>query len=360
MTTIAVAGAGGFIGSHVVERLAAGRHPVVAIDRDGADLSIAERAGAEVRRADLLQPGAAESALRSCERVVNATGLFDLSASEAQLDKINVELTARIARGAARAGARRLVHISSVAVYGKPARRPMHEGGQKRPRNPYEITKRRGERAALRSDVPEVAVLRPTLVYGPRSAYGQAMMIATAAQARALGARRLPLIAGGPLGHHVHVEDVAQAVELAAFVDDAKGRCFNVADDTPLPFGDSLMAIARAFGLDGLFPSRPHFTLAAPLWTLVGKLTRGVPSALLERLNNQLARGHRALKKHGFEARLRPRFDRDWLQYLAGDYVFDTRALGSLGFVAQHTDFRASIRSVVGWYRRHRWIATQT
>jgi len=355
MTAIAVAGAGGFIGSHVVEQLVAANHRVVALDRPSADLSVAEAAGAELRQADLLDEGAAEKALEGCERVINATGLFDLRATDAELDRINAHLARRVATAARRVGARRFVHISSVAVYGKPTRQPMPEDGDQRPSSPYERSKQRGEQAILAEhrDGLEVAVLRPTLVYGPRSTYGQAMMIAMAAQAKALGVDRLPLVPGGPLGHHVHVEDVARASELLSFHPDAAGRCFNVADGHPLPFGDSLLTIAKACGMRGF-----GVRLAQPMWRLLGLVSRHLPNRALNRLNGQLARGHRALKARGYQAQLTPRFDKGWLAYLSGDYVFDTQRLSSLGFEPKHGDFRQSITDVIDWYRQQQWIAS--
>jgi len=249
--------------------------------------------------------------------------------------------------------------VSSVAVYGKPCRKPMPEHAPQQPSSAYECTKQRGERAVLdeQREGFEVSVARPTLVYGPRSTYGQAMMIAAAAQAAALGARRVPLIEGGPLGHHVHVEDVARAVELLCFHPDAPGRCFNIADDQPLPFGDSLLSIAKVLGLKGLSLQRLGTVLPRPLWRVIGALSRRLPSGVLDKLNRQLERGHRALRKRGIEARLLPHFDRGWLQYLSGDYVFDTTRLRELGFSPKHGDFRRSIGSVIDWYRQHGWIA---
>jgi nucleoside-diphosphate-sugar epimerase len=248
------------------------------------------------------------------------------------------------------------VQLSSVAVYGKPESCPMTEHGPLRPRSAYERTKLEGERAVLGQHGRgiEVAVLRPTLVYGPRSRYGQAMMIALAAQARALGLHKLPLIAGGPLGHHVHAADVARAAELLALHPDAAGRSFNVADDEPLGVGDSLVAIAQCFGLRCSERSAP---LA---WRAAAPVAGWVPQRLLDALNERLLRGKKALDRRGRGGALTPRLDRDWLGYCQGDFVFDTRRLHELGFRAEHPNFRDAVPQVVDWYHRRGWLPKNT
>jgi nucleoside-diphosphate-sugar epimerase len=348
MTTIAVAGAAGFIGLHAVERLRADGHRVIAVDRPGADLDAAGAAGALLRRADLARGTEAVGALEGADVVVNATGLFDLGAAPATLEEVNADLARVIVRAARAAGARRLVHVSSVAVYGRPSLLPMPEEGAQRPRNAYERSKRDGEHAALDEHDRgiDVVVLRPTLVYGPRSRYGHALVIALAAQARALAVRRLPFLRGGPLCHSVHVEDVASAIEIAATHPDAPGRAFNVADDVPLPVGDSLSAIASLFGL-AVGPARA----SVPAWAVLRRVLPVVPGRALARLNDELARGHRLLERQGRAPRIRPRIDAEWLRYASGEHVYDTSRLRSLGFAPRHPDFRAAIRGVVDWYR---------
>lgn len=354
MARVAVAGAAGFVGSHVCERLCRVGHEVVAIDRPGADLGVAREAGARGVSADLRDPAAAQAALEGVERVVNATGLFDLAASEAALEDANVALTGRVITAARQAGARRVVHVSSTAVYGRPARTPMPEEGPLGPTDAYQRSKRRGEEAARAAagSALELVVLRPTLVYGPRGRYGLAMMMALSAQARALGVRRLPLLRGGFRAHHVHVEDVARAVEALVASGDAAGRTFNVADDAPLPAGDALVAIARAFDLRVL---PPRLRVA---WPLVAAALGSLPEPALRATNRRLGRGHAALVRRGRAGTLVPRVDRDWLAYLCADHVYDTRALRALGVTPAFPDVRRALPAVIAWYRRAGWLAT--
>jgi nucleoside-diphosphate-sugar epimerase len=353
MPTFTVAGAAGFIGSHVVEQLRRSGHAVVATDRPGADLALARAAGAKVMEADLADPLGLAKTLEGSDSAINATGLFDLGASLELLTKINIDGARTFTETARSAGVKRLVHLSSVAVYGRPARAPMSEEGPYRPRNPYEQTKLGGELAAtgFHGKGIDVAVVRPTLVYGPRSRYGQALFIAMLAQRRALGGRRFPLIGGGPRGHHVHVADVARASILCATHPNAGGRAFNVADQTPLGLGETFGAMLDTTGLVAWPQTESRF-----LWRLMMLGLEIVPDFALRAFNKGLQRGHDYLVKKGLQPFLSPRLDRDWISYFNGEFVYDTAQLSSLGFTWEHPDLRKSIGGVVDWYRAQGWL----
>jgi len=348
-----VAGAGGFIGSHVVERLRAAGEPVTAMDRPGADLTEARAAGAACVEADLAQPAGLARALEGHDLAINASGLFDLAATEEALGRVNVEGARAFAEAARSAGVRRLVHLSSVSVYGLPARKPMDEEGPYRPRSAYERTKLAGEEAVigLHGKGLEVAVLRPTLVYGERSRYGHALFIAFLAQMRAFGWQRFPALPGGPLGQHVHAADVARAAILCATHPQAAGNAYNVADRVPLGLGDTFSALLAATG----FVQSPRIDSKA-VWIPAAFALSHLPRFTLAALNDRLRRGHQHLVRKGLKPILRPRLDADWLSYFSGDYVFDTTRISKLGFEWEHPDFRSSIGEVVDWYRQMGWI----
>ncbi len=353
MPTWAVAGAGGFIGSHTVEVLRAAHHRVVAMDRPGSDLAVAQGAGAETVAADLADRPALERALAGCAIAVNGTGLFDLGASHEQLQRANVDGAVAFAEAARAAGVKRLVHLSSISVYGLPEHVPMNEDGPFRPRNDYEKTKLEGERAvvALHGQGIEVAVLRPTLVYGPRSRYGQGLFIAMLAQHRAFGGRTFPLLAGGPVGQHVHVRDVARAALLCGTHPEAAGKVFNVADRQPISLGDTVEALLDACGIRAAPRIRSSWLARLSIAAL-----RHAPGFAIDRFNRSLKHGHEILVKRGLAPQLEPRLDRAWLGYFSGDFVFDPARLAALGFSWEHPDLRQSIGEVVRWYETAGWL----
>ncbi len=180
-TRVAVLGATGFIGSHIVTYGQAAGADVTAVSLarvqstpcNSSDAAVADAAAAWCRS----HRDAFESLCRSLapyDAVVNAAGdpRAGNSSTTANLVAANAVLPAVVARAARVAGVRRLVHVSTAAVQGRLD--PLDETGQHFPLSPYAATKARGERALLTADrspgaaPAEVVVYRPTSVQAVR------------------------------------------------------------------------------------------------------------------------------------------------------------------------------------------------
>jgi dihydroflavonol-4-reductase len=171
--TVLVTGASGFLGGHLVPRLAAGGEPVRALVRPGADDGVLRRAGAEVVRGDPLDPATARGAAQGCRRVFHLVGMVSHERRRLpELQAANIR-SVEVVLGALEPGAR-LVHVSSVAAVGPVAdpERPADEG-QPFPaageRFPYATTKLAGERLALEAARAgaDVVVANPGFLLGP-------------------------------------------------------------------------------------------------------------------------------------------------------------------------------------------------
>jgi nucleoside-diphosphate-sugar epimerase len=236
------------------------------------------------------------------------------------------------------AGARRLVHVSSVAVYGRPRNLPCREGELKAPRTSHERIRWRAEQAswaAFRAGAP-LTVLRPAILYGATLRGGPVRALSFFGLL-AGGRRRVPIIHRGPVAHLVHLDDLASAVvHVAAHPDDRAvvGRAFNVADEAPLPLAEHLDTALTALGyVPGRYlPAWPRLA-STLLW-----LVRHVPDrALLEPVNRRLERRWlaRAALTRGSTA-LSPRVDREALHWMAADHYYDTSRLAAIGWRAVH------------------------
>ena len=237
----------------------------------------------------------------------------------------------RLARAS---GARRLVHLSTVAVYGQPRNLPCREGELKAPRTAAERIRWRAEQASwseFRRGAPLV-VLRPAILYGPTLRGGplRALAFVTLFNDRR---RHVPIVRRGPVSHLVHLEDVARSVRhVLEHRDDADvvGRAFNVADEAPLPLGEHLAAALEALGYQPgrVLPVLPRLTRAF-LW-----LVRNVPDRiLLDRLNARLGSAWRRLaKRAGIAPEILPRVDREAMHWMTADHYYDTSRLASLGW----------------------------
>jgi oxidoreductase len=174
----AVTGATGFIGRRLVSRLTGLGHTVVALSRGNVPLPGEwDKQLVEFRRVDINDEPTVATALHGCDAV------FHLASSPsndwAESYKVNVEGTRSVYSGAHRAGIRKFVHFSSIAVYclrGKRSGWKVTEDCAKHPNDrsmgPYYHTKSIAEDFVLGHRRPppfKVTVVRPGIVIGSDS-----------------------------------------------------------------------------------------------------------------------------------------------------------------------------------------------
>jgi UDP-glucuronate 4-epimerase len=244
-TQVLVTGGLGFIGSRLVPRLLDDGFAVRCVD----DLSgvhapgIGLAAAAELagRGAEVLVERTHPDHVRGVDAVVHLAALPGVRSarSPALLRAVNVELAGRLARAAARRGAR-FVFASSSSVYGNASVLPTPEDAGPAPLNPYAESKVAAEEAVLAHGGDPV-ITRPFTVYGP----GQRPDMAFARWIRALGAGE-PLPWHAPAGtarDFTYVDDVASGI-LAALRRGHAGRAYNLSGWRPVPLRDALGLLA--------------------------------------------------------------------------------------------------------------------
>ncbi len=352
---VLVDGAGGFLGSHVVEVLCKAGYDVRATDLPGTDNSLALAAGATWVEADLLDVRAARHLVEGCRGVVHVAGIFDFSMPWDDLYAANVDATSNLCEAALESGVDKFVHVSSVTVYGTPERGPVRESAAQEPVNDYAQTKQRGEQRVWhyqRFRGLPATVVRPAAIYGPRSRYVLASLFAMYALAAEHEYSWLRRFDGAARCHHVHVEDVAAAIRLVLSEVQTIGQAYNVADRTPLSWGEISQCIASLTNAP-----MELMTLPRPLARAVGLAGSLWPSSSLVDLNRTLARDWRAAVDHyGLADAIVPRVDRDFFGYVATDHVYDTTALESLGMKYRYPRTLDGLRAAFGWYREHKWL----
>ena len=231
--TVLVTGGSGLVGSHVIAALVARGETVRALARPAARPAVAAL-GATAVEGDVTDPAAWARAATGVRAIVHAAALVAPSASLETFLAVNVGGT-RNALVAARATGARLVHVSSVAVYGR-----ANGGGgvtEDAPfqkiweRDYYAQSKRQAEEAVweevARGGVA-AAVIRPNVIYGEHDRLFSPRVV----QAVRLGI--VPQI--GPGDNHlscVYAGNVAAAIVLALDAPAAPGRAYNTTDDGP-------------------------------------------------------------------------------------------------------------------------------
>ncbi|WP_250283006.1 NAD-dependent epimerase/dehydratase family protein [Frankia sp. CiP1_Cm_nod2] len=114
---IAVTGGSGFIGAHVVDRLADAGHDVISLDLQTHKTD----PRADRRALDVLDLPAVTSAFDGCEVVFHLAGMSNVDhafADPIRTVRLNVEGTANVCEAARVAGVRRVLFASTVWVYG--------------------------------------------------------------------------------------------------------------------------------------------------------------------------------------------------------------------------------------------------
>jgi nucleoside-diphosphate-sugar epimerase len=270
-----VTGADGFIGARLVARLAGAGVSVRALVRRG--LLRPPEPRVERVRGDVTDRASLEAAARGCEVVFHcAWGGTTLAEARA----VNVEGTANVVDAAARAGARRVVHLSTISVHGRRLPPLLTEDAPLVFRgDPYGVSKAEGERAAFARGAAggiEVVALRPTLVYGPGAPY---WLLGYFQRVRS---EQVALIdGGGGLANLIFVEDLIDALLAAATVPGVAGEAFLVSGAEPISWREYLGAFAAMCGKP-LPPSVPRWRARLAVQTLrVYGLLTGRPRRLV-------------------------------------------------------------------------------
>jgi len=214
---VLVTGAGGFVGGRISEVLCSQGVEVRAGLRRWGSAARIGRFPVDLVLCDVMDPGSIDAALEGVDRVVHCA-VGDRA--------VTVEGTRNLLEAAERAGIRRVVHISTIDVYGEARGEVDEKTPFGRTGREYGDSKIEAEEAcqqAIARGLP-VTILRPTLIYGP---FSESWTIEWAAR---LQDRPWLLSEEDCQGicNLLYVDDLVRAVWLALIRKEAVGEAFNV------------------------------------------------------------------------------------------------------------------------------------
>ena len=287
MKQVTVFGGSGFIGRHLIRRLA----------KTGAAVRVAVRSPEPAKflrtmgdvgqitpiAANILDDASVSRLVEGSDAVVNLVGVL-YESRKRSFQAIHAEAPGRMARAAAAAGATRFVHVSAIGADGQAA-------------SSYARSKAAGEAAVL-AGFPKATILRPSIVFGPEDNFFNQF----AGLARLLPF--LPLFGGGESRFQpVYVGDVADALMAALTRDDVQGKVFELGGPRVYSFRDLMTLTMTMTGRH-----RPLISIPFALASIQAMILEKLPAPLLTRdqlkqlaVDNVVSPGQNGLAALGIE-----------------------------------------------------------
>jgi nucleoside-diphosphate-sugar epimerase len=284
---IALTGATGFIGQHLLNELPKRGYRVRVLLRRPSEVPVGASSAVI---GDIASPHNMAAALRDVDMVIHSAGLAHAMSGRPEDDyrTINTEATVRLAQAAERAGVKRFVFLSSIrAQTGPTAEGVLTEAEAPQPTDPYGRSKLEAERGLGELKL-DWAALRPVLVYGPGVKGNMAALLA-------LAQSPWPLPLGGLSAKRslLCLDNLAAAVDTVLKAPGPLRRPFIVADPEPVTIPEMVTALRSGLGRGpGLIPV-PSFVLKGAA-ALVGR------GEAYERLAGSLVASPEALRNLGW------------------------------------------------------------
>ena len=324
-----ITGATGFIGPHLVKKLADDGHFCRCLVRSSSQTDFLKAAGVEVVEGDITRPQSLTGLADGIDRVLHMATLGHMSnfaVTETMFEAINVHGTRNIMTEALRAGVGRVVHCSTVAAMGICEDVPATEESRCNPHHPYGRSKLQAEQVVLdlvaNQGLPAV-IIRFSMVYGPGDPRDILKLTRLARKGLFPKVGRRPKLT--PL---IHVNDAIQGLLLAA-EKGVPGEKYLITNQDSLPFDEIRKILQKALGVTRLPFYVPEWaalsiaSLAEKIYPLIGK----TPPVSRKNIESTLA-----------------------------DRVFSIeKARRELGFDPE-VDPAEGLRETVTWYKQRGWV----
>ncbi len=255
-----VTGATGLLGSHVAEQLRAAGERVRALVRPGGDTSFLHKLGVEIVPGDLADAGSLRQLADGADVVYHCAARVSDWGPWKVFEQEAVTATRNIVEACRAGKVGRLLHVSSISVYGHMRLKPGEEITEETPLGRkfwlwdyYPQAKYLAEKIAWEFG-PDVTVVRPSWIYGPRDRMTIPRLVPALTNGKAL------IVGSGQnLLNVIYAGDVAAGCILAANNPQARGQAYNLSSHGEVTQIDMVNALTDVLHL-------PRVRKRVPYW----------------------------------------------------------------------------------------------
>ena len=244
---VLVTGGTGFLGSHLVQRLAKKGEKVRVLVRKTSNIDYLKKLNVEIYPGDITNKSSLREAIKGVDLVYHIAALFRQARFPDRVYwEVNVLGTRNMLEVSYEEGVKRFIHCSTVGVLGNITHPPANEDTPYNPGDIYQRTKCEGEKVALRFFKDKkfpVTVVRPTAIYGP----GDLRLLKLF---KYVSSGRIIILGDGNIFYHlVYVEDLVTGFELCAEKETAIGKIYIIGGDNYLTLNELVDLIAKVLGV---------------------------------------------------------------------------------------------------------------
>lgn len=247
--TILVTGAGGFIGSHLVEALVSKGAEVKPFVRYNSrnDWGMLEnipcgiKENLDVITGDIIDFGVVKKAVRNCDIIFHLAALIGIPYSYVAPESYvntNIKGTLNIMQASLEEGVEKIVHTSTSEVYGTAKYVPIDENHPLQGQSPYSASKIGADMLAhsyfLSFNAP-VAIIRPFNTFGPRQS---ARAVIPTIISQVLSGNEVNLGSLTPVRDLTYVKDTVNGFVKVAESDKSIGEIINIGNGKGITIGE--------------------------------------------------------------------------------------------------------------------------
>ena len=246
---VMVLGGTGFIGCHLVERLANNGFDVVIPVRKESKRESSPTGSVQVVEADLLRPGSLDGLMEGVDAVFHLAAIrgSGWSLSDEEVCRVNVGITKNLMEAAVSQAVKHCVYVSSVSVYGHPSNVLVGEEYPCSPVTRYGKTKYEAEKVVEefhKRDKVLSTIIRPVITYGPGDTWGMVAKLISLINLN----RYLTIGNGENRVHLIYINDLIDGLMLVLNNPAVRGRTYILAGEEPITINRLVGIISVALG----------------------------------------------------------------------------------------------------------------